>query len=150
MRKCISRLTILALLPSLTACGTQYTGGIDTRFLAAATAVPSTDFGKMMARAMLDAVMGVGTVFLVLGFIIILISSFSFIGKFQNREMKQETEEKKTPDVKILMETEIEENLQDDLELVAVITAAVAAYEGETDSSGYIVRRIKRRKNERN
>ena len=37
------------------------------------------------------------------------------------------------------------EELNDNLELAAVIAAAVAAYEGAASSDGYVVRSIKRR-----
>ena len=40
----------------------------------------------------------------------------------------------------------VEEELSDDLELVAVIAAAIAAYEGSEDASGYVVRSIKKSK----
>ena len=38
----------------------------------------------------------------------------------------------------------VEEDLTDDLELVAVISAAIAAYEGSEDASGYVVRSIRK------
>ncbi|MDY3223361.1 MAG: hypothetical protein SOX11_09515 [Lachnospiraceae bacterium] len=37
------------------------------------------------------------------------------------------------------------EEQSDDLELAAVIAAAIAAYEGAASSDGYVVRSIKRR-----
>ena len=43
-------------------------------------------------------------------------------------------------------EEEQEEELADDGELVAVIAAAIAAYEGSTSTDGFVVRSIKRSK----
>ena len=38
------------------------------------------------------------------------------------------------------------EELSDDLELVAVISAAIAAYEGSSSTEGFVVRSIKKQK----
>ena len=38
------------------------------------------------------------------------------------------------------------EDLSDDLELVAVIAAAIAAYEGSASTDGFVVRTIRRRR----
>ena len=101
-------------------------------------------FGEMMTKAGLNTLMGLGTVFVVLILIILLISSFSLISKIQNSTAKKTEEETVVADrvVEQIMEREEKE---DDLELVAVIAAAVAAYEGTASADGYIVRSIKRR-----
>ncbi|MGN0306697.1 MAG: OadG family transporter subunit [Lachnospiraceae bacterium] len=101
-------------------------------------------FGEMMAKAGLNTLMGLGTVFVVLILIILLISSFSLISKIQNSTANKAEEETVAADrvVEQIMEREEKE---DDLELVAVIAAAVAAYEGTASADGYIVRSIKRR-----
>ena len=101
-------------------------------------------FGEMMTKAALNTIMGMGTVFLVLILIIITISSFSLIGKVEKKE------EPKSPAVKPAPEPVVEsvpyqEDLTDDLELVAVIAAAVAAYEGKASADGYVVRSLRRR-----
>ena len=101
-------------------------------------------FGEMMTKAALNTVMGMGTVFAVLIIIIILISSFSLINKAQRKEepRKPETKPVAAPVVEELHE---EEDLTDDLELVAVIAGAIAAYEGKSTADGYVVRSLRKR-----
>ena len=107
-------------------------------------------FGETMTKAALNTLMGMGTVFAVLILIIALISCFSFIPKIQaafsgKKEEKTVAETKVAPVVK-QEEVVYEEDLTDDAELVAVIAAAIAAYEGSGSASGYVVRSLKRRK----
>ncbi len=102
-------------------------------------------FGEMMAKAGLNTLMGMGTVFAVLILIICLISGFSLISKLQNRKTKKEESKAETAHQIPQQQQAPEEELSDDLELVAVIAAAVAAYEGAATSDGYVVRSIKRR-----
>lgn len=107
-------------------------------------------FGETMTKAALNTLMGMGTVFAVLILIIALISCFSFIPKIQaafsgKKEEKTVAETKAAPVVK-QEEVVYEEDLTDDAELVAVIAAAIAAYEGSGSASGYVVRSLKRRK----
>ena len=47
------------------------------------------------------------------------------------------------------MAAPVAENPADDLELVAVITAAVAAAMGTTSTDGFVVRSIKRKSNQK-
>ena len=103
-------------------------------------------FGEIMAKAALNTVMGMGTVFAVLILIIFLISGFSLISRVQNRGNQAEKKNKEAAVTQPVREEEEQEELSDDLELVAVIAAAVAAYEGAASSDGYVVRSIKRRK----
>lgn len=108
-------------------------------------------FGETMTKAALNTLMGMGTVFAVLILIIILISSFSFIPKIQEAFSGKKEEKKDTTDKvveQIIKKEEItySEDLSDDAELVAVIAAAIAAYEGSGSASGYVVRSLKRRK----
>lgn len=98
----------------------------------------SIDIGK----ALLNTVMGLGTVFVVLVFISFIISLFRFLNKPEKKVEKQEA----AVAVETAVEVE-EEELSDDSELVAVITAAIAAYEGDAgaiSNSGFRVRSIKR------
>ena len=85
--------------------------------------------------------MGMGTVFGVLILISLIIYCFRFIGDLQNLGKKKTEEvvvEAKVPEV-------VEEvPLTEDLELVAVITAAIAASEG-TSTDSFVVRSIHRR-----
>ena len=101
-------------------------------------------FGEMMTKAALNTVMGMGTVFAVLIIIIILISSFSLINKVQKKEEPKKQEIKQAPVVPVKEVLE-EEDLTNDLELVAVIAAAIAAYEGKASADGYVVRSLRKR-----
>ena len=107
-------------------------------------------FGEVMTKAALNTLMGMGTVFAVLILIIILISSFALIPKFQ-AAFSGKKEENKAAETKVVQqivknEEVAYEDVTDDAELVAVIAAAIAAYEGSGSASGYVVRSLKRRK----
>lgn len=102
----------------------------------------STSMGEKMSTAAMNMVMGMGTVFIVLIFLSLVISLFAVIPviqkKFEDKKKGDDTEAKEELPV-----IEEEEELTDDLELVAVIMAAIAASEnGSTD--GFVVRSIKR------
>lgn len=106
-------------------------------------------FGKRMLNASLNTVLGLFTVFAVLILIAFIISLFRFIPKIQaafEKKADNKTEINNAVDNTIaqIAEKENEQNLADDLELVAVISAAIAAYEG-TSSDGFVVRSINRR-----
>lgn len=107
-------------------------------------------FSEIMTKAALNTLMGMGTVFAVLILIIILISSFALIPKIQEAFSGKKEEKKDTTDKvveQIIKNEEIAyEDVTDDAELVAVIAAAIAAYEGSGSASGYVVRSLKRRK----
>ena len=107
-------------------------------------------FGEVMTKAALNTLMGMGTVFAVLILIIILISSFALIPKIQaafsgKKEEKNVTETKVVQQI-VKNEEVAYEDVTDDAELVAVIAAAIAAYEGSGSASGYVVRSLKRRR----
>ena len=97
--------------------------------------------GEKMEKAALNTLMGMGTVFAVLILISLVIYCFRFIGDLQNIGKKKQTAE--------VVETKAEEAVEevpltDDLELVAVISAAIAASEG-TSADSFVVRSIHRR-----
>lgn len=96
-------------------------------------------FGEKMIDAALNTVLGMGTVFVVLIFLTLLIGCFKYFSGGDNKK-KEETVALapvvSTPAV-------VEEDVTDDLELVAVISAAIATYEG-TGADGFKVRSIKR------
>lgn len=97
--------------------------------------------GDIMGRAGLNTIMSMAIVFFVLIFISLLISCFKFIGAIQNKQAKQEeTVVAEAPVVPV-----VEEDLTDDLELVAVITAAIAAASENESTDGLVVRSIVRR-----
>ncbi len=105
-------------------------------------------FGESMEKAALNTLLGMGTVFVVLILISAIISCFNFIPKIQGMFAKKATKEEikaEAVDNTIAQIVEKEE-LSDDLELVAVIAAAIAASEGAASTDGFVVRSIKRRR----
>lgn len=103
---------------------------------------PHYTMGENMTKAGLNTLMGMGTVFLVLIFISWLISLFKYIGNF-DKKSKQTAPAPKAAAPAPVAAPVVEENLTDDLELVAVITAAIAASTG-TSPNGLTVRSIRR------
>ena len=106
-------------------------------------------FGEVMTKAALNTLMGMGTVFAVLILIIFLISSFALIPKIQEMFSGKKEDKKAATDKvveQIIKNEEVAyEDVTDDAELVAVIAAAIAAYEGGS-ASDYVVRSLKRRR----
>ena len=98
---------------------------------------------KSMATAGLNTLLGMGTVFAVLILISLIISSFNLF-KPKNKPLPAKEEVKAATD-----NNEVVEDLADDTELVAVIMAAISAYEGNVSTDGLVVRSI-RRANRRN
>ena len=96
--------------------------------------------------------MGMGVVFAVLIFISWLISMFKYISVFEAKMKAKKNAAAAAPAAPAPAAAPAptaapaeEENLTDDTELVSVITAAIAAYEGkETVDNGLVVRSIKR------
>lgn len=103
-------------------------------------------FGEKMQKAALNTLLGMGTVFAVLILISAIISCFNFIPRIQAKFAKKPNKEDgKTAAVDNTIAQIIEkEELSDDLELVAVIAAAIAASEGASSTDGFVVRSIKR------
>lgn len=107
---------------------------------------PEYTTGEKMTKAAMNTLMGMGTVFLVLIFISLLISCFKYIRVFEDRMKAKQAAAAPAPapaPAPAAAPVAEEEELADDLELVAVITAAIAA---ATNSStdGLVVRSIKR------
>ena len=98
--------------------------------------------GEIMAKAGMNTLIGMGTVFAVLILISLIISCFTFISKFE----KQKKQEAPAPAVAapVVEQTAADEELSDDTELVAVIAAAIAAYEGAASTDGFVVRSIRK------
>ena len=113
--------------------------------LTSATTNVTYTFGETMEKAGLNTLMGMGTVFVVLILIALLISCFNFIPKMQaafaKKEKKAETAVNNA--VAQIVENEAVQE-EDDLELIAVIAAAIAASEGAASADGYVVRSIRR------
>lgn len=98
--------------------------------------------GDKMAKAGLNTVLSMAIVFAVLIFIAIIIAQFKHIGNFQNGAKKEEVKAEPVVEAAPVIE---EENLVDDLELVAVITAAIAAASETESADGLVIRSIIRR-----
>ena len=98
--------------------------------------------GEKMTNAALNTLLGMGTVFVVLILISLIISSFSLISKLEKKEKKSETE--KSVENTIAQIIEAEE--ADDTELIAVISAAIAAYEAANggSSDGVVIRSVRK------
>ena len=107
-------------------------------------------FGEKMQKAGLNTMLGMGTVFIVLIIICIIISLFNFIPKIQNAFNKEKVDVKAAAVDNTIAQivAKEEEEVTDDLELVAVITAAIAACGTSGSSSDdFVVRSIVRRPN---
>lgn len=100
-----------------------------------------------MQRAGMNTLMGIGIVFLMLVFLSFVIGLFKYIEKFQNVGKKKAAEEapkaEEAPAPAIAQSEAADEDFADDLELVAVISAAIVAYEN-TSGDSFVVRSIKK------
>lgn len=101
--------------------------------------------GQLLETATVYAAIGLGTVFTVLVFISLLIACFKFIHRWETgKDSKKETPAAVPVPVPVRETAPAAGlDLSGDAELVAVITAAIAAYEG-TSSNGLVVRSIRR------
>mgnify|MGYP003008396612 FL=1 len=97
--------------------------------------------GEQMSKAGMNTLMGMGTVFVVLILISLIISCFKI---FPYLEKKKAGKNAAEPTVVEQVAQREEQQLTDDLELVAVITAAIAASENAS-ADGLVVRSIIRR-----
>ncbi len=113
---------------------------------------PESGMGELMGKAALNTLIGMGTVFVVLILISGIISCFRFISKIQDNAARKQAAKDNTAAVTgvenavaQIEEQEAAAEETDDLELVAVIAAAVAAYQGSASTDGFVVRSIRRR-----
>lgn len=103
--------------------------------------------GEIMTKAFMNTIIGMGTVFVVLILISLIISSFTLISKLEQKQKKKVAES--SAPAPAVTETAVAQNtaqeeLSDDTELVAVIAAAIAAYEGSASTDGFVVRSIRK------
>ncbi|MGN1157840.1 MAG: OadG family transporter subunit [Agathobacter sp.] len=110
------------------------------------TIEPVYTFGEKMTKAALNTVICMSIVFVVLIFISLLISCFKIFPYLEAKKKEKAAKTLKTNDApKVAQpETVVTPQQEDDTELVAVIAAAIAAYEG-TSTSDFVVRSIRRR-----
>lgn len=104
-----------------------------------------------MVKAAVHTAIGMGTVFLVLIFISLVIGCFKYINEWE-RKSKEKAASAPVPAAPAMAAPPVvaaapeEEELTDDLELVAVITAAIAASMGDdVPADGLVVRSIRRK-----
>ena len=103
--------------------------------------------GEIMAKAGMNTIMGLGIVFFVLVLIAIVIYAFNIIPYITNKlnSKKNDSQDEVVADsVPKNVASVDSEDMSDDLELVAVITAAIAASTGAS-TDDFVVRSIKRR-----
>lgn len=107
---------------------------------------------ELMEKAALNTLLGMGTVFVVLILISLLISLFVYIPKIQKAFTKKADEkvaEIPTPVDNTIAQIIEKEEMSDDLELAAVISAAIAASMasgGAVSTEGFVVRSIRKRR----
>ena len=102
--------------------------------------------GEIAKKAALNTLIGMGSVFAVLILLAFIISLFKYVSVFENRgKAKKDAAEKAAAPAPAPVAPAAPAPA-DDLQLIAVITAAIAAAEG-TSADGFVVRSIKRRSN---
>lgn len=105
---------------------------------------PEYSVAENMTKAALNTALGMGTVFAVLIFLSLLIGCFKYISVFEKKMKEKNAPAPTAPAAAAAAPVvEEEEELVDDLELVAVITAAICAATNSS-SDGLVVRSIKR------
>jgi len=110
---------------------------------------PEYTLAEKMERAGLNTLIAISIVFAVLLLISALISSFKFIHRFEQNKMHEEENRSvssRTFNKEVVQTVQKEAYDIDEInnmELVAVITAAIAALEG-TSSEGFVVRSIRK------
>lgn len=114
---------------------------------------PTASMGQLMGKAALNTVIGMTTVFTVLILISFIISCFRFISKAQDAAAKKKEAKAAGKNGSVgadnaVAQIEAQEAVSDetdDMELVAVISAAIAACQGADSTDGFVVRSIIRR-----
>ena len=105
---------------------------------------PKYSTGEILKKAGMNTILGMGTVFIVLIFISLVIYCFNFIpGNQAPKQEEKPAPKPKAPKKPAARPAAAKEDLVDDKELVAAITAAICAYTG-TSSDGFVVRSIRR------
>lgn len=105
----------------------------------------SYNMTEKMQQAGLNTLLGMGLTFVVLILLALIIAAFGrILTKFNDsRRIVKTTEAPPAPAAAVPVTAPTEE-LSDDTELVAVIAAAIAAYEGRQTTDGFVVRSIRK------
>ena len=111
---------------------------------------PNYSLGEILEKALMNTILGMGTVFSVLIFISLVIYCFNFIPAIQEKFSRKKENGKAAapapaaaPAKETVQPAAAEEETVDEGELVAAITAAICAYTGSS-SDGFVVRSIRR------
>lgn len=118
----------------------------DNLYLETMTVNAQFSLGEILQKAGLNTILGMGTVFAVLIFIAFIISLFKYISVIEDalKNKKNKKTEDAVNKADVAEAPVVSEEVCDDLELVAVIAAAIAAAEG-TSTDSFVVRSIRRR-----
>lgn len=100
--------------------------------------------GELMEKAFMNLLMGMGIVFVVLILIAFIIAAFNIFPYLEKRAAEKKSAESQAQPAVVAAAPVSQASATDDLELVAVITAAIAASTGASTDS-FVVRSIKRR-----
>jgi sodium pump decarboxylase gamma subunit len=100
---------------------------------------------ELMARAALNTIMGMAVVFAVLIIIYAAIECFRIFPYLEKKKKEKEQAQSAAQDEKPAVQAEEDAVPEEDLQLVAVIAAAIAAYTG-TSTDDFVVRSIRRRR----
>ena len=128
--------------------GTKHNGSIEFIFddnftLTSATTNVAYSFKECMVKAGVNTLIGMGTVFLMLIVIMIIIIILGAATKGVREEKPKASVQAASVD-KAIEAIVAREEQTDDLELIAVIAAAIAAAEGASNTDGFVVRSIRR------
>lgn len=107
--------------------------------------------GEKMQKAAMNTLMGLGTVFMILILISLVIYGFKVIPYLEEKaKAKNAPVQEQAPAPAVVapavQEVQSAKPQQEDAELIAVIAAAIAASQGTCSADGFVVRSIKRRK----
>ncbi|MBP3677255.1 MAG: OadG family protein [Agathobacter sp.] len=116
--------------------------------LTGVTINPVYSFAEKMTKAGMNTLISISIVFTVLIIISLLISCFKIFPYLEAKKKEKAAAAAKAEETNVVTQIEQREEQEqecvDDTELVAVIAAAIAAYEG-TSTDGFVVRSIRRR-----
>lgn len=101
---------------------------------------------EKIQQAAMNTLLGMGTTFAVLILLALVIALFGkIVGSASNKTSTSKAAvQASAPAPAVLPAAEEAEELTDDMELVAVIAAAVAAFEGKQSTDGFVVRSIRK------
>ena len=100
--------------------------------------------GEKLRSAGLNTLLGMGMAFTVLIIIALVISAFPLINKLTEKKPESTKEITQKSMDNVTSQIAEKEDLSSDTELVAVIAAAIAAYEGSATTDGFVVRSVRK------